>query len=222
MPSSPLCDLTTPHGPGEPDGRETSAPGPGTLVARPASSSQGEGRLRPFPAESAGAGRWARALLTTGNLCDAVSPLGAGKPQGWPHTFLGTVNTVLMGLVTPVNHGQRLAGRTHPPAQALWLQLLTQTAAVSPHKGLSSRWFLVHEEPPPGTSRPPERTAGAGAAGPCRSGAGGLRRVVRRPTAPQLRQDSGLLTTGALSYWVKCEWALFLHVSALNGADKLS
>ena len=44
------------------------------------------------------------------------------------------MNTELMGSVTPVNHGQRLLGGTHPLSQALWLQLLTQTAALSPQR----------------------------------------------------------------------------------------
>ena len=87
MPSSTLCDVTTPHGPREPDGRVTSAPGPGTLVARPALNSQGEGCLCPFPA---GTSRWARALLTKGSLCDAVSPRGPGRQlKAGPTHFWG-------------------------------------------------------------------------------------------------------------------------------------
>lgn len=74
----------------------------------------------PFPAEFAGAGEVGQALLTTGNYyCDAVSPWGGRAPQGWPHTFLGTMNTVLMGLVTPENHGMGSvwqAGHTPRPS----------------------------------------------------------------------------------------------------------
>ena len=124
MPSSRLSDVTTPRSPREPDGRVTSAPGPGTPVARPASSSQGDERLRPFPA------RVCQCREVGQGAADERQPVGCGyRPgcreaaQGRPHMFLGTMNMAPTGSVTAINQGQRLVGRTLPPAQALCLQL---------------------------------------------------------------------------------------------------
>lgn len=90
------------------------------------------------------------------------------------------MNTVLMGLVTPENHGQRLAGRTHPPTQALWLQLVTQTAAVSPQRGFlpdgswSMRSCHLGRPGPQRAQREPERLVPAEAElGGCGGRSGG-------------------------------------------------
>lgn len=111
------------------------------------------------------------------------TPGGREAAQGGPHAFLGTVNMALMGSVTAINHGQRLVGRTLPPAQALWLQLYTQTAAVSPQRGFlpDGSWSMRSRHPgcpgPQRAQREPERLVPAEAElGGCRERSAGPQR----------------------------------------------
>lgn len=92
----------------------------------------------------------------------------------------------------------------HTPTQALWLQLVTQTAAVSPQRGFlpdgswSMRSCHLGRPGPQRAQREPERLVPA----EVELGAAEGGQVAHSTTVGG--RTGACLTTGALSYWVKC------------------